>query len=61
MFSCLQNFCYGNFFNLVIDFCFQGKMIVDNEEKKESLIDMIIKTQETSNQNNVIKFSDNSR
>lgn len=27
----------------------------------ETLLDMIIKTQETTNNNNVIKFSDNSR
>ncbi|XP_033223170.1 phosphoribosylformylglycinamidine synthase-like [Belonocnema kinseyi] len=39
---------------------FKGRMIIDGEEKKESLIDMIIETQSTSNQNNVIKFSDNS-
>lgn len=40
---------------------FKGKMIVDGVEYDKSLIDMIIKTQETSNPNNVIKFSDNSR
>nr|XP_018906016.1 PREDICTED: phosphoribosylformylglycinamidine synthase-like [Bemisia tabaci] len=39
---------------------FKGKMIVNRKEKKESLLDMIFKTQECSNQNNVIKFSDNS-
>ena len=39
---------------------FKGRMIIDGEEKKESLIDMIIETQTTSNKNNVIKFSDNS-
>lgn len=36
-------------------------MIIDGEKQKESLFDMIIKTQESSNPNNVIKFSDNSR
>lgn len=40
---------------------FKGKMIIDGVEHEESLIDMIIKTQEHSNSNNVIKFSDNSR
>lgn len=40
---------------------FKGKMVVDGVEQKETLIDMIIKTQDNSNQNNVIKFSDNSR
>ncbi|XP_075235216.1 phosphoribosylformylglycinamidine synthase [Lycorma delicatula] len=39
---------------------FKGKIVLNNEEKPDSLIDMIIKTQETSNSNNVIKFSDNS-
>lgn len=39
---------------------FKGRMIVDGEEKSESLIDMIIGTQVKSNPNNVIKFSDNS-
>lgn len=40
---------------------FKGKMVIDGKEYEESLIDMIIKTQETTNPNNVIKFSDNSR
>lgn len=40
---------------------FKGKMVIDGVEHEESLIDMIIKTQESTNQNNVIKFSDNSR
>ncbi|RZF42064.1 hypothetical protein LSTR_LSTR006657 [Laodelphax striatellus] len=39
---------------------FKGKMIIDGESKEGSLIDMIIQTQENSNPNNVIKFSDNS-
>ncbi|KAK6630680.1 hypothetical protein RUM44_002849 [Polyplax serrata] len=39
---------------------FKGRMIVDGVEEKESLIDMIINTQNYSNGNNVIKFSDNS-
>ncbi|PSN31568.1 Phosphoribosylformylglycinamidine synthase [Blattella germanica] len=39
---------------------FKGKMVIDGKEQPESLIDMIIKTQETTNPNNVIKFSDNS-
>lgn len=40
---------------------FKGKMIVDGVEYEESLIDMILATQEHTNPNNVIKFSDNSR
>lgn len=39
---------------------FKGKIVIDGEKKKDSLIDMIIDTQTTSNPNNVIKFSDNS-
>lgn len=40
---------------------FKGKMVIDGDEREESLIDMIINTQKHSNPNNVIKFSDNSR
>ncbi|XP_066592110.1 phosphoribosylformylglycinamidine synthase isoform X2 [Prorops nasuta] len=39
---------------------FKGCMIIDGQEKNESLIDMIMSTQNFSNPNNVIKFSDNS-
>ncbi|KAG5879806.1 hypothetical protein JTB14_013452 [Gonioctena quinquepunctata] len=39
---------------------FKGKMVIDGVEYKESLIDMIVNTQKTTNPNNVIKFSDNS-
>ncbi|XP_074041369.1 phosphoribosylformylglycinamidine synthase [Leptinotarsa decemlineata] len=39
---------------------FKGKMVIDGVEFKESLIDMIVNTQKTSNPNNVIKFADNS-
>ena len=39
---------------------FRGKMIIDGEEKKKALFDMIIETQSTTNQNSVIKFKDNS-
>lgn len=39
---------------------FKGRMIIDGIEKKESLIDMVMSTQNFSNSNNVIKFSDNS-
>ncbi|KAK4887655.1 hypothetical protein RN001_003926 [Aquatica leii] len=39
---------------------FKGKMVIDGTEHEESLIDMIIKTQNHTNPNNVIKFSDNS-
>lgn len=40
---------------------FKGKLVVDGVPQKESLIDMIVETQNHTNQNNVIKFSDNSR
>ncbi|XP_043596349.1 phosphoribosylformylglycinamidine synthase isoform X2 [Bombus pyrosoma] len=39
---------------------FKGRMIVDGEKMKQSLIDMIMETQKYSNPNNTIKFSDNS-
>lgn len=39
---------------------FRGKMIIDGQEQPQSLIRMIMATQSTTNQNNTIKFSDNS-
>ncbi|XP_018410968.1 PREDICTED: phosphoribosylformylglycinamidine synthase [Nanorana parkeri] len=39
---------------------FKGQLVIDGEEKALSLFDMIMKTQDSSNQNNVIKFCDNS-
>lgn len=39
---------------------FKGQMIIDGVVQQKSLIKMIIDTQHTSNQNNTIKFSDNS-
>ncbi|KAL0892142.1 hypothetical protein ABMA27_015339 [Loxostege sticticalis] len=39
---------------------FKGKIILDGEEIDQSLIDMVASTQQTSNNNNVIKFGDNS-
>lgn len=39
---------------------FKGRMIIDGREEEQSLIKMIIDTQEHSNRNNTIKFSDNS-
>ena len=36
-------------------------MVVDGKEHEQSLFKMVMSTQEASNQNNVIKFSDNSR
>lgn len=39
---------------------FRGRMIVDGVEEEHSLIKMIINTQNHSNPNNTIKFSDNS-
>ena len=40
---------------------FKGRLIIDGEEIEESLMKMVMKTQDTSNNNSVIKFSDNSR
>ncbi|KAL4706552.1 hypothetical protein ACJJTC_015750 [Scirpophaga incertulas] len=39
---------------------FKGKIILDGKEINQSLIDMVASTQQTSNDNNVIKFGDNS-
>ncbi|PIK44321.1 hypothetical protein BSL78_18828 [Apostichopus japonicus] len=39
---------------------FKGRMIVDGKEKDLSLFKMVMQTQDHSNHNNVIKFSDNS-
>lgn len=39
----------------------QGKLLLDGKEIDESLIDMVASTQKSSNDNNVIKFGDNSR
>lgn len=39
---------------------FKGKMIIDGIAQEKSLIKMIIDTQNHSNKNNTIKFSDNS-
>ncbi|KFM75369.1 Phosphoribosylformylglycinamidine synthase, partial [Stegodyphus mimosarum] len=39
---------------------FKGNLIIDGVPVKENLFEMIMKTQEHSHQNNVIKFSDNS-
>ncbi|XP_029677552.1 phosphoribosylformylglycinamidine synthase isoform X2 [Formica exsecta] len=39
---------------------FKGRIILDGKEEEKSLIDMIMDTQNYSNSNNVIKFSDNS-
>ncbi|CAK1553690.1 unnamed protein product [Leptosia nina] len=39
---------------------FKGQMILDGEKIDESLIDMVASTQKHSNDNNVIKFGDNS-
>lgn len=40
---------------------FRGRLVIDGKEIDTSLMKMVMKTQETSNGNNVIKFSDNSR
>ncbi|XP_043393135.1 phosphoribosylformylglycinamidine synthase isoform X3 [Chelonia mydas] len=39
---------------------FKGRLLVDGKEVSESLFESIVRTQEKSNPNNVIKFSDNS-
>ncbi|XP_041046632.1 phosphoribosylformylglycinamidine synthase isoform X2 [Carcharodon carcharias] len=39
---------------------FKGRLVIDGEAKLKSLFDLIMKTQDHSNKNNVIKFSDNS-
>ncbi|XP_071786340.1 phosphoribosylformylglycinamidine synthase-like isoform X2 [Asterias amurensis] len=39
---------------------FKGRMVIDKEEHPLSLFKMVMDTQEASNPNNVIKFSDNS-
>uniref|UniRef100_A0A7N6C4D9 Phosphoribosylformylglycinamidine synthase n=1 Tax=Anabas testudineus TaxID=64144 RepID=A0A7N6C4D9_ANATE len=40
---------------------FRGRMVIDKQEQKETLFSLIMDTQQHSNQNNVIKFCDNSR
>lgn len=40
---------------------FRGKMVVDGNEVNESLMDLVKNTQKFSNDNSVIKLSDNSR
>lgn len=40
---------------------FRGRMEIDGQEQKETLFSLIMGTQRQSNQNNVIKFCDNSR
>ncbi|XP_053551007.1 phosphoribosylformylglycinamidine synthase [Bombina bombina] len=39
---------------------FKGRLLVNGEKKEHSLFDLIMRTQDSSNQNNVIKFCDNS-
>uniref|UniRef100_A0A7N6BYI4 Phosphoribosylformylglycinamidine synthase n=1 Tax=Anabas testudineus TaxID=64144 RepID=A0A7N6BYI4_ANATE len=39
---------------------FRGRMVIDKQEQKETLFSLIMDTQQHSNQNNVIKFCDNS-
>ncbi|XP_064407824.1 phosphoribosylformylglycinamidine synthase isoform X2 [Latimeria chalumnae] len=39
---------------------FKGRLKIDGEEKEQSLFEMVMKTQESSNGNNIIKFCDNS-
>ncbi|XP_068599770.1 phosphoribosylformylglycinamidine synthase [Brachionichthys hirsutus] len=39
---------------------FKGRMEIDGQEQKESLFSLIMDTQRHSNQNNIIKFCDNS-
>nr|XP_057929544.1 phosphoribosylformylglycinamidine synthase isoform X2 [Doryrhamphus excisus] len=39
---------------------FRGRMVIDGQEQEETLFKLIMDTQKLSNQNNVIKFCDNS-
>ncbi|KAF7203424.1 phosphoribosylformylglycinamidine synthase isoform X1 [Nothobranchius furzeri] len=39
---------------------FRGRMVIDGQEQEETLFSLIMDTQRHSNQNNVIKFCDNS-
>ncbi|CAN9500611.1 unnamed protein product [Ophioblennius macclurei] len=39
---------------------FRGRMVIDGEEQEETLFSLIMDTQQHSNQNNIIKFCDNS-
>ncbi|KAK2168781.1 hypothetical protein LSH36_14g05035 [Paralvinella palmiformis] len=39
---------------------FKGEMIIDGERQSESLFDLVMSTQDMSNKNNIISFSDNS-
>ena len=52
---------FSNFSEHSRHWFFRGKMVVDEKEKEESLIKMVMSTQKNSNNNNVIKFNDNSR
>lgn len=40
---------------------FKGRMVINGEELPDSLFSLIMSTQQHSNDNNVIKFNDNSR
>lgn len=40
---------------------FKGRMVIDGQEMSDSLMKMVMRTQDTSNSNSLIKFSDNSR
>ena len=40
---------------------FKGRMVIDGKEKEKCLMKLVSDTQNYTNQNNVIKFSDNSR
>ncbi len=40
---------------------FKGRMVVEGKEEEQSLFSMVMATQQHSNQNNIIKFNDNSR
>lgn len=40
---------------------FRGRMVIDGKEQTDTLFSLIMDTQQHTNQNNIIKFSDNSR
>ncbi len=52
-------------FDLFSEHCrhwfFKGRVFLDGLEQEKSLFQMVMDTQKSSNQNNVIKFADNSR
>ena len=57
----ISSFCMYLFSEHSRHWFFKGKLVIDGKEHPRSLFDMIMATQDDSNDNNVIKFNDNSR